>query len=198
MVKYGEQYRPAVEARKGWLKPLLAATASAVVAGLVVYTCTSKRESPVQSIKNTQYAQLAKTEEKRRNTAIQKSDPNASRAITTSSFTPFPLRGSISIVSSSSVGGGGDRSIGAFCQGTNGYDDIREGAPVNVYNNSGSLIAQGRLSQGSFFLESIGCRFTFDVQIAKESDFYFVEISHRGRTAVDAQRARSGFLELSL
>jgi hypothetical protein len=63
------------------------------------------------------------------------------------------------------------------CEGTGGYTDIREGAPVTLKDAAGTMIATSRLEHGS---SSAPCDFTFAFPNVVEMPFYTVEVSHRG------------------
>lgn len=72
------------------------------------------------------------------------------------------------------------REVGA-CTGSDvsaGYDDIRPGTGVTVRNESGDIIATGRLDEGSW--TGYSCAFEFAIPDVPEADFYEFEISHRG------------------
>jgi serine/threonine-protein kinase len=65
------------------------------------------------------------------------------------------------------------------CIGGGGYDDLQAGAQVRVKDASGTVIGTGSLKGGS----SIGgrkCVFLFEVENLPQSDFYSIEVTHRG------------------
>ena len=65
------------------------------------------------------------------------------------------------------------------CTGTGGYDDIHAGTQVTIRDQSGKLLATGLLDGGTpQGLEA--CVFTFTIDHLPSSDFYQVEVSHRG------------------
>lgn len=59
-----------------------------------------------------------------------------------------------------------------------GFSDISTGTPVTVRDAGGSIVGMGALEGGT--LSTDGCTFTFGVQEVPPSDFYSVEVSHRG------------------
>jgi hypothetical protein len=79
-----------------------------------------------------------------------------------------------------------------LCMGQGGYSDITEGAPVTVYDGKGAIIATGELGRGDDrgwkptddTERSNTCWFAFTVT-APHSDFYQVEVSHRGKVTAD-------------
>lgn len=104
------------------------------------------------------------------------------------------MRGTFDLVDTTSVvsdGSGG-------CEGTDGFDDIREGAGVTVYDASNDVVATGSLgdSEGG---SGTFCTFQIAVDdVPKNSKFYKVEVSHRGTVQLTAEEAESGQLSTSL
>ncbi|MBP2328462.1 hypothetical protein JOF56_008847 [Kibdelosporangium banguiense] len=99
--------------------------------------------------------------------------------------------GNYSIVTSAdAVAEGTDRKR---CWGSGGYRDIRDGTEVKVYDETGKLIATGKLGQGRAAqdgqlttLTNSACMFPIAVaDIPTGSKFYQVEVSHRGKVTVD-------------
>jgi hypothetical protein len=82
-----------------------------------------------------------------------------------------------------------------LCMGQGGYSDITEGAPVTVYDGKGAIIATGQLSRGDDrgwkptddTERSNTCWFAFTVT-APHSEFYQVEVSHRGKVTTDSDQ----------
>lgn len=68
---------------------------------------------------------------------------------------------------------------GGVCSGAGGYDDITEGANIEVDNSTGAVIGTGSLGPGHPLKGGI-CKFTFTVTDLPKSKYYKVEISHRG------------------
>lgn len=76
---------------------------------------------------------------------------------------------------------------GESCSGSGGYDDIRGGAQVTVSNESGDVLAVGRLGAGEGVPASsatgsdfLYCKFEFEVTGVPRAEIYTIEVSHRG------------------
>lgn len=83
------------------------------------------------------------------------------------------------------------------CEGTGGYDDIREGTQVTVYSSAGEVLGTGYLDS-STYLDPV-CEFELTVDgVPTGYDFYQVEVSHRGKIAVSDDEARAGEVALTL
>lgn len=88
-----------------------------------------------------------------------------------------------------------DFSFTAGCAGTGGYDDIRNGAPVVVTDAAGTTVALGELVGGKGVGNHVvgarnSCRWSFRIEgVPTGTDFYGVEVSHRGRVQVRAEKA---------
>lgn len=80
------------------------------------------------------------------------------------------------------------------CKGVGGYDDIVGGASVTAYNSAGDII--GTSSLGGGVAVGKNCMFPFEVTGLEESDFYQVEVSHRGKVTV--AKANLDYVGLSL
>jgi hypothetical protein len=111
---------------------------------------------------------------------------------------PFTLKGSMTLHGNAGRVNGWDTGVGP-CEGMSGYDDIRGGASVTVYDATGRVVGTDPLDPGT----STGwrtCKFTFAVPVTpkEESDHYQVEVSHRGKTVVDEEDARMRYIELTL
>lgn len=107
-----------------------------------------------------------------------------------SSGDSFLLNGTMEM-SFGDVTGGGDQ-----CSGSGGYDDIRKGASVTVYDATGKVVGTGELS-GSTYAES-GCTWYFQVSVPDGHDFYQVEVSHRGKITVSREEAKTGKVAVTL
>lgn len=90
------------------------------------------------------------------------------------------------------------------CVGVGGYSDLTEGATVTVYDAGGEIVGTGSLGAGEYVSmrneEDIQagagrCAFAFSLAVP-DSDFYQVEVTHRGRVTV--QRAEVGQIRLEL
>ncbi|OOL32902.1 hypothetical protein GQ85_04510 [Rhodococcus rhodochrous] len=85
---------------------------------------------------------------------------------------------------------------GYDCEGKGGYSDMSPAAAVTVSDQSGTLLAKGRLD-GSIDMGD-SCIFTFTVaDVPRGADFYEVEISHRGGISFTESEAEDG-VSLSL
>jgi hypothetical protein len=83
------------------------------------------------------------------------------------------------------------RRVSTQCEGINGYDDIAEGTSVTVYSGSGQVVGTGQLTDGVVF----GTRCSLSVLVEKVplgSDFFQVEVSHRGKLTLSAADAKAG------
>jgi hypothetical protein len=108
---------------------------------------------------------------------------------------PVTIDGSVTLTSG--VDGGND------CQGSEGYDDIREGTSVVVHDSAGKVIATGELSAGvgeDVITSQIAtsCRFAFRVPDVPREKFYGIEVSHRGTVTFTATQVDDGQVALSL
>lgn len=80
----------------------------------------------------------------------------------------------------------GFRTDQPTCEGYSGFDDIRLGTEVAVYDGSGKVLGQGSLGAGRPGSVDWGedrsytCTFDFTVPDLPKSDFYKVEVSSRG------------------
>jgi len=103
----------------------------------------------------------------------------------------FDLTGSMTLTSSSVT-------VSSGCGGVSGYDDIRQGAAVTVYDESGKVLATGALGAGT--PKGLhGCDFTVTVRdVPKGSKFYQVEVSHRGKINLSSSAAEAGLFGATL
>ncbi|GAA1095678.1 hypothetical protein [Pseudonocardia alni] len=97
------------------------------------------------------------------------------------------LSGSGSLYSGSSYGA---------CTLSGGYDDITAGTTVTARDSSGTIAGVGALGSGTG--SSYGCAFSFTVDDVPASDFYTVEVGHRGEVTFTDAAVRDGDLRLSL
>lgn len=105
----------------------------------------------------------------------------------------FTLTGAMVLTGDHIPAGDADGS----CEGTQGYDDITEGASVSVYSASGAVVATGSLGAG--IEDGTSCRFLVRVaEVPKGEKFYQVEVSHRGKITVSAKEAEDGGFAASL
>ena len=83
------------------------------------------------------------------------------------------------------------------CTGYEGYDDIRAGAGVTVYDSAGKVVATSSLGAGK--PKDAACVFPVKVPgVPEGSKFYQVEISHRGKITVSTAEAKAGEFGASL
>ncbi|MBC3194845.1 hypothetical protein H7X46_27720 [Pseudonocardia sp. C8] len=87
-------------------------------------------------------------------------------------------------------------SNGGRCVTYRGYDDIAEGVSVTVRDSGGAIAGVGHLGAGR--PEPYGCTFPFTVADLPSSEFYTVEISHRGEVTFTADDVAAGDVHLSL
>lgn len=106
----------------------------------------------------------------------------------------FTLTGSFTLLD-----GTIDNVSGTGCMGEGGYDDIAEGTSVTVYDEAGTVLATGALSDSQLDTVSSDCVFTLQVSdVPDDRPMYQLEVSHRGKVAVDADSAKVGAVSLSL
>ncbi|MFK0022801.1 hypothetical protein [Streptomyces sp. NPDC090798] len=99
----------------------------------------------------------------------------------------FTLKGNFELTDSVVPDGDGG------CAGTRGYDDIREGTSVTVYNAAGSVVATGALSTPHYDEDSYNCSFDVAVpDVPRGEKFYKVEVSHRGTLQLTSKEAENG------
>ncbi|MGX1565615.1 hypothetical protein [Streptomyces sp. NPDC055506] len=104
---------------------------------------------------------------------------------------PFSTDGTLTV-----AGIGAGLEPEELCSGTGGYSDIDFGTQVNV-TDAGTLVAVGSLGFGE--KTELGCEFPFTVgDIAPGSNFYTVEISHRGGLTQTEDELRAGGLAFTL
>lgn len=96
---------------------------------------------------------------------------------TASRPTARPIDGTMSLTGRQSV----NDNHKTRCKGIGGYDDIREGAPVVVKDQAGTVIATGALGAGAYDINGDPpCVFAFSVPAVPDATFYTIEVSHRG------------------
>lgn len=85
------------------------------------------------------------------------------------------------------------------CVGEDGYDDMRTGAPVVVYDAAGTVIATGSLRGGALNTTGTQCVFPFTVaDVPSGEAFYQVQVSHRGKVVVESAEAETSGAVLTL
>lgn len=109
----------------------------------------------------------------------------------------FELRGIITLDSSDADPGKLKDSGYRTCSGKRGYDDIRAGAQVTVYDAAGKAVALGTL--GDSELKDGECTIQFSVpDVPGGQAIYEVEVAHRGKVRYEEDRAKSGSIALTL
>jgi hypothetical protein len=90
-------------------------------------------------------------------------------------------------------------ATGGFCTTSGGYSDIAFGTAVVVKDAKGEIIATGALGIGETTGSRI-CQFPLTVKGIPNSDFYSVEVSHRGALSysIDELESEDWTLHLSL
>lgn len=113
----------------------------------------------------------------------------------TSGGRSFTMNGSLTLLD-----GGSSADLGGECRGFRGYSDLGEGASVTVYDEKGAVIATGTLQAGvPGGAGEFTCQFPFTIEdVPGGSEFYQVEVSHRGKVTVSAEEAREEGAQLSL
>lgn len=89
---------------------------------------------------------------------------------------PFTVTGSVTLNGSGSFAVSSDK-IGASCEGSGGYSDIRAGAQVAVRNPSGTVIAVGKLEQAYSMMAT--CTGNFTLSVPEGFDFYGITVGDR-------------------
>lgn len=107
----------------------------------------------------------------------------------------FDLTGTIMLTGSTTSSSHADFE----CEGKGGYSDIGPSTAVTVSDETGTLIAKGRLTESFGTASSSGyCGFAFTVpDVPTGMKYYQVEVSHRGSLSYTEDEAADG-VELSL
>lgn len=84
------------------------------------------------------------------------------------------------------------------CVGVGGFDDIRGGATVVVYDAADKILAMGRLDPGRANDATGDCIFLFAVPDVPTSDFYRVEVAHRGQVPFTQRQVDDHQVQLTL
>jgi PASTA domain len=70
------------------------------------------------------------------------------------------------------------------CFETGGYEDIEQNMPVTIRDGKENILATGNLGKGitpQDAFASVECKFEFSLDSVPKSDFYVIEIGHRGK-----------------
>ncbi|MFD5940259.1 hypothetical protein [Streptomyces griseus] len=103
----------------------------------------------------------------------------------------FTLKGTFTLMENATE----DEETG--CYGTGGYDDIKEGASVTVYDGAGGIAATGSLGHSEYIAGL--CMYDIAVKdVPADQKFYQVEVSHRGKVHLTVKQAKAGELTASL
>lgn len=124
------------------------------------------------------------------------STPTSAAVATPAGPIPFTIRGSLTLTATSRYGTGISAG-GDSCKGTGGYADIQPGTSVTVTDAGGDVVATGLLGAGS----GTGSTCTFPLSVAPvsgASQFYSIEVSHRGKVTFPQSQLRTGTAMLSL
>lgn len=81
----------------------------------------------------------------------------------------------------------------AGCSGTGGFDDIRDGADVEITDENGKTIAVTQLEHSAPI--DGGCVLFWEADVPKGKDFYGVEITHRGVIKYTEAQLRKGVVQ---
>lgn len=104
-----------------------------------------------------------------------------------------------SLMLRNAFGEGSQMEAGRYpCVGAGGYSDIGEGTSVTVYDATGAIVATGKLGTGKALAGAGTCLFPFQVAGVPGSDFYQVEVSHRGRVNFTAEQVANNEVSLVL
>lgn len=80
--------------------------------------------------------------------------------------------------------------VGDTCHGENGFDDMKIGTTVTVTNSDGKVVAVGAVDGAT--PSGVDCVMSFTVPDVPSSDFYGVEVAHRGSVQFSRDQAKSG------
>jgi hypothetical protein len=127
---------------------------------------------------------------------VTRSSPAASsNSSTASSSAPTTVSGSLSLHDPDSFSG---LSSGTACEGSNGYNDITQGAQVTVSDNSGSILAVSSSGMSAGTADGSGnCVFSFTIDNVPYSQFYQFQVSHRGQLAYSYQQLSSDNFQIA-
>lgn len=89
---------------------------------------------------------------------------------------PFPVTGSVTLNGSGSFVVASD-NMGAACEGTGGYSDVRAGTQVAVRDPDGKVIAVGKLEQAYSMMGT--CTGNFTLSVPDGFDFYGITVGDR-------------------
>jgi hypothetical protein len=97
------------------------------------------------------------------------------------------ITGSLTLTDSSS--NYASLSNGQSCSGKDGYNDITNGAEVQISNETGKILAIGSLGSGT--IQSGTCVFPFSVSHVANASFYEIDIANRENVSVSKSELES-------
>lgn len=123
-------------------------------------------------------------------------------------LTPSPTPETLTIVGDFKLSGFGGRVYDyGDCKKSayGGYSDIGPGASVTVKDEAGAIIAIGKLEDGTavesfsgFGETHFACLYEFSIPDVAISDFYSIEVTHRGDVNFTRGDVESGTVHLTL
>lgn len=99
---------------------------------------------------------------------------------------PINVHGTLDIAAS----GYTDDNSGNTCAGSDGMDDIQPGAQVEIEDNSHKTVALTTLGDGTD--QGGTCEFEFTAKVKPGSDFYRIQVTHRGWVTFTAKQLAEG------
>lgn len=114
------------------------------------------------------------------------------------------VSGTLSLTDPSGIDWGTPDEPRANCIGEGGYDDIAAGASVVIRDGGGKTVAVGHLEPGTTVMDkdlaiATQCDFPFTVNnVPDGSDFYSIEVTHRGPVNYPHDRLASGGVQITL
>lgn len=96
----------------------------------------------------------------------------------------------------STVDVAGSVEVSDNCHGSI-YGDVHSGTEVTIYNGPGEIVATTSLDPGKT-LNGRSCLYPFKVTGVSDSDFYQVEVSHRGKVTFTREQFEGDDVALTL
>lgn len=104
----------------------------------------------------------------------------------------YQVKGSVTLIDSD-ISGSDDN-----CYGAGGYEDIQAGMSVTIRDGQSNILATGHTENGIQESSSVTCVFKFQVVNVPKSDFYSVEVGHRGQLNYSYEEIKKKNWEVSL
>lgn len=104
-------------------------------------------------------------------------------------FAPITVNGSVTVANA------GQGFTTTECRGTGAFSDLAGGTAVVISDASGKTIALGQLQPGH--VSGTNCVFQFSVE-APRSDFYGIEVSHRGVVKYSLAEVQAGRVSIGI